>query len=199
MRQSPNRRPDSGFTILELLIVTMILPVIAFTIFANFRSGYALWSVVTQPVPGEELARFSRRLSDDTQSAGRYSAAPFAGTPVELSFFRIPASDPVEPAGAVLRVRYVWDDNANAIVREERDLSEQHRDRPGRVSLALAGVEECRFEYLVFDKLNESYQWRDAWSGKPEEFPAALRVNFTVMIDGVRRPVTRTFRFYLGS
>jgi prepilin-type N-terminal cleavage/methylation domain-containing protein len=196
MPQSPkkNSRPDAGFTLIELLLVTLLVPVVAFSIFANFRSGIELWSAVTAGVPGEDYARFYRKLAEDTQNACRYSTQPFSGVPVEFEFCSVPREGS-EPR----RIRYFYDESEKTIVREERSLSDVHKERPGTLSGALGGVQSFSVSYYIFDPLNESYQWRDAWAGKPEEFPAAIRLTFETDRDGVRESSTRTVRFYLGA
>ncbi|HTL71274.1 MAG TPA: prepilin-type N-terminal cleavage/methylation domain-containing protein [Candidatus Eisenbacteria bacterium] len=207
MRPSPNsraerlRRRAGAFTLIELLLVMTLLPILAFAVYANFNSGFRIWKAANQEVPEEACALFYRRGDADFRNLVRYSALPFEGGSSEVAFCAGVAA-PAELGGdrGLGQVRYFYDDDKKALFREEKNFSEVHKERPGRVTLVLEHVERFSLEYFAVTQQKDVYAWTEEWTGrKPEELPLAVRFSFDRSGPAGNRTDTRTFQVGAGG
>ena len=94
MRSEKNFQSKRGFSLLELLLVTALLPLLSFAIFANFSSGIRLWKTLNQGVPQEDVRIFYQKVSQDVTNTLKYLDVPFSGDKDHVSFATRVDSDP---------------------------------------------------------------------------------------------------------
>jgi len=178
-RPSPRQ---SGFSLLELLLVLTLAPVVFFAVYANFNTGIRLWQRLQVETHEEDLVIFTQKAQRDFENMMRYSSVPFEGGKDKAIFLTGIESEPVLGGRrSIGQVRYFYDDAAKAIFRETKNVNESYQESSGTTNLLLKNVSSFEFAYLTFDKLSGAYVWNDNYrSDKPGNMPIAVRLSFTL-------------------
>ncbi len=194
------RRGQNGFSLMELLIVSVLVPVIAFVIYANFSSGLRLWQFTERQRFSEDTQIFFQRASVDFEQAFKYAAIPFEGSASEV-FFAGPVKTDAALGGdrGFGQTRYSYDGNHKQIVRTTKNLSQWAADGAGIDKVMLRGVESLEISYFVRDPLEKNYRWVYELDPKAKELPVAVRFRMVISENGQRKPVTKTFPVPVGS
>ena len=168
-----------GFSLLELLLVMGLAPILFFSVFSNFNTGVKLWAKIVQQTPEEDLNIFSFKVRRDIEHVLPFSPVPFEGDERQIVF---PAAVETKPElggkHGIGEIRLFYDTSANAIVREERNLSEFYRDAAGRHSVLLRNVSAFEFSYLSKDPLQSTHTWTEYWKPSPKNLPVAVKMSF---------------------
>ncbi len=186
---------------MELLLVMTLVPIVSFAVYANFNSGFQLWKATNREVPEEDLAVFCHKAAADLSNAFRSSTRPFEGEPDRLQF-GAPVIAPSTLGGelGIGQVSYSFDPSRRALFRDDRNISQIHKDRSGRRAVALADVTACAVSYFIKDPLGQGYIWVEAWSADDKIFlPLAVRFDLEIERGGERRPFSRTFPVGAGG
>ena len=172
---------ERGFSFIELLLVLTLAPIIFFAVYSNFTSGVRLWQRMQVGTPEEDDAIFRMKTQRDFQNVLRFAAVPFAGEKDEITFMAgIESDEGLGGKRAIGKVRYFYDESANAIGREEKDFSQVYRESEGRISQIVRNVGSFGTTYLVKDPLTKEYEWKDEYQPeKPGDLPLAVRLNYT--------------------
>ncbi len=170
-----------GFSLIELLLVMTLAPIIFFAVYSNFISGVRLWQRMQVGTPEEDQVIFRMKTQRDFQNVLRYAAVPFTGEKDGVSFTAgIEADEVLGGKRAIGRVRYFYDDSANAIAREVKDFSQLYRESAGQTTLMARNVRSFEIVYLVKDALKNDYAWEEKFRPeKPSDLPLAVRLIYT--------------------
>lgn len=179
-----------GFTLLELLVGTALVAVVAVVVAAAFAAGFRIWQRVSQQ-GDEESVTGMELLSRDLRNTVPSRLAPFTGDEIRLEIPTILVS-PSKEGGAVPGVvRYEYNRSARTLDRVLHyflvpDADQEHRD------IVMESVGSVRFSYgdRGLDG-RDPVQWTSAWSGRTNE-PAAVRVELEFESGGVRFERVRT-------
>ena len=165
---------------MEMLIVSAIMPVIFFTVFANMSSGMRAWQAFNRPVSEEETVTFLDRARQDFSNAFLYASIPFTGDVTSVEFAGLVPS-PKELGGerGIGLVGYSFDEAHHTVVRAESNYSEVYKEAPARTRAVLGGVTGLSIEYLVFQPSDKSFLWMEEFRPAKKPLPAAVRLTIT--------------------
>lgn len=192
----PSRPRASGFTLVELLLVCLIIPIVSMAVYGNFSAGLRLWSTLQRQTPYEETDILTRRATHDFNNAVKYALIPFSvdGTRVDFACFT-PATDLFGGADAIGRVAYYYDKSAKVLMREEKNISQAYTDAPGRVSRVFSNVDGFSMQFFALDPIANAYLWTEEWDPSKEKLPSAIRFN----IESGGSTLVRTFHLPGGG
>ena len=75
-----------GFTLIEMLVVTVMLSVISLAIYATFNNGIKIWQKINKPIPQEDLYIFLDRFVSDVKNTFKFTGLNFLGKVDRLEF-----------------------------------------------------------------------------------------------------------------
>ncbi len=170
------RYKGSGFTLVELILVSAILSVVGIAVYAAFSNGIRLWKKINQELPQEGISIFFEEISYDLRSFVKHSTVPFSGGPDSISFATFVVSETEEGVKRDLgMVSYCFEKGEDAISREQSNYSQLYLSEPGPARRLLRGVDFLTFRYYCYDPENEKYIWLDAWNA--DEAPPGVNVD----------------------
>ena len=160
--------PERGFTLIEMLITTSILGIIAVAIFSTFASGLNIYKRVRaySGVQVDVLFAFEK-MERDLRNALNFSGIDFSGDTKEISFAGVIkiTNAKREQEVSLGRIFYYVDNTKGILVKEEQDYSHavsEIRKGKGR-SKVLASMQGMNFSYYYFDSATKRYAWKDSW------------------------------------
>lgn len=175
----PMRRYN--FTLAELIIVSVILSVLGFSVYAALSNGIRLWKRINQEVPQEDVNIFFVKMSDDLRSLIRHSDIVFSGKQDSISFATFIVSDAEESSKKDIgMVSYRLEKGERAVSREQSNYSQIYLSKPGRTRQLLSDVVSFKLRYYCYDSENEEYLWLDSWDA--DDAPPGVEVDKTLPI-----------------
>jgi prepilin-type N-terminal cleavage/methylation domain-containing protein len=191
---------SKGFSLMELLVVVTLLPIVAIAIYANFRSATAVWKQATMGVSEEDLAIFGNKMDRDLRSAFIYLPMPFQGDDQQMSVATLIVADPaLGGTRAVGQVRYFFDIKKGVIFREEKNVSDIFKEKPGRLSMLLEHVSGFHISYFLLDPQYRKYGWKEAWTPAFKGLPLAVKFEFQYNGPDGSQAVSKTFAVPCGG
>ncbi len=193
-------RRQGGFSMMEVLMVTVIVPIVGFAIFANFNSGLRLWKSIGTADPNEELTIFFQRTERDLEQAFKMKDLPFAGEPGKFEAAMLIETDVALGGGSAIgRAVYSYDASAQALIRETLNVHQLSEEKPGLKTRLLANVAAFKASYLMWDKERKIYEWLDAIDAEKQWMPAAVRFEMDYQTADALIPVQRVFYIPAGD
>lgn len=173
------RTPNSrlAFTLIELLIVSVMIPVIAFAVYSSFDNGIKIWQRINKEIPGEDLNIFFDKFATDLRNSFKSSGIKFSGKKNEVGFASIVNSKRMEKI-TIGEVIYSYDDKNSAVFREQKDFSHVYSGKNAAIRQLLKNVKSLRFQYYFYDAQNKEYLWQDEWS--KDGLPFSVRVELEI-------------------
>ncbi len=169
------RRERSAFTLIEVLLVSVMLSVVALAVYKAFSDGITLWKKVNAEVPEEDLSIFFSDMAGRMASVFKHGAVPFEGGRDRVSFPAIVAAGPNDEAGITVgQISYFFDGSKNWICREEKDYSQVYREVRGNERRMVERVASLRFLYYCRDPEGGMCVWVREWT--KGEVPAGIDV-----------------------
>jgi prepilin-type N-terminal cleavage/methylation domain-containing protein len=175
-----------GFTLIEVLVVTVIVAVISLAIFSTLNSGLKIWHRVHATSADEDLAIFFLRFGSDARSTFAYGNQTVTGTSESVE---MPSLDfPSGPQPGVVVYSYNSVSRTLCRWRKTRSQVEEHSD--GAKGSCLDDVERCAFSYYANDTQRGGRVWLEEW--RTDEPPLAVRVEIARLMGGVNQTYTKT-------
>lgn len=172
MRRKNNRK--FGFTLVEMLIVTAILSVVALAIYATFNNGMEIWQKVNRQLPEEDLNIFFDKFSLDLRNSFKFTGINFSGTIDRLEFPTLVNNLRLEKR-TVGKLIYAYEPQGQILNRYQIDFSGVYDDESDAAPRqSLKNVKTLKFQYYLYDEQNKVYLWQDEWL--KEGLPLAVRV-----------------------
>jgi prepilin-type N-terminal cleavage/methylation domain-containing protein len=178
-----------GFTLVEVLIVTIILAIISLAIFSTFSNGIKIYNRINSEVTLGDTVIFCDRLGQDLRNSLNFTLIKFVGKPEELEFASILNSARMQKR-SVSRVKYAWESSSEKIQRFTSDYSGVYSQEELFARQSLDKVKSLLFRYYYFDNLTKDFAWAEEW--KREGFPVAVRMELEFK-DNPEVKFTRTF------
>jgi len=170
--QYSNRR--RGFTLIEMLIVTAIISVVALAIYATLNNGITIWQKVNRQLPEEDLNIFFDKFSLDLRNSFKFTGINFSGTIDTLEFPTLVESRRLQKR-TVGKVIYAYEPATRTLNRYQLDFAGVYSDESNASSQqSLRNVRALKFQYYLYDEQNKVYLWQDEWS--KEDLPLAVKV-----------------------
>ena len=185
-----------GLTLIELLIVSMIVVVIALAINYSLGSGVKVWRKISQELTEEDLNIFFDKFSVDLHNSLEYAGIQFIGEQEELKFATLVAS--LRFSGKLPgEIAYVYNTQTNILNRKLKDYSAVYNNEAGQIMPVLKSVESLEFSYYFFDSERKEYRWQEEW--KKEGLPLAVRLDLEIKDGEKFKKFTRTVTVPLGT
>jgi prepilin-type N-terminal cleavage/methylation domain-containing protein len=178
-----------GFTLIEILVVTVILSIVSLAIFATFNNGIKIWQRVSRLLPEEDMAIFFDRFNSDVKNSLRFGGLKLTGSEYTLQLVTLVSTSRFQglTPGEVI---YSYNQNSKVISREELDLSHIYTEEKGISARSINNIKSCRFQYYYRDKERKQYFWQDEWI--KEELPLAIRLELELDDGSQIRTFTKT-------
>jgi prepilin-type N-terminal cleavage/methylation domain-containing protein len=187
-------KKNFGFTLVEVLIVTVILAIISLAIFSTFSNGIKIYNRINSKDTLADLAIFCDRFGQDLRNSINSTLINFIGKAEELEFASL-LNSPRMKMRSVSLVKYVWDSSSEKIKRFTSDYSGVYNQEELSSRQSLDKVKSCQFRYYYLDNLTKSFLWAEEWN--KDGLPAAVRMELELK----NRPetkFTRTFNIPTG-
>jgi prepilin-type N-terminal cleavage/methylation domain-containing protein len=186
--------PLRGFSLIEVLIVTMILSIISLAIFSTFSNGLKIYNLINSQATSEDLIIFCDRFGQDLRNSFNFTSINFTGKAEELEFASL-LNSPRMQKRTVGRLKYAYDPASEKLKRFTSDYAALYGSEEDTVRHALDRVSSCVFSYYYFDNQTQEFAWAEEW--KKTGLPAAVRMVLEFKGDPEAK-VTRTFNIPAG-
>jgi len=166
---------EAGFTLVELLVITAILGMIAMAVVSGFASGLRVYQRV-QGYEGfqNDVLLALEKMERDIRNTMDFNEIKFIGDRKSVSFAGLVASTDRKGKQAMKpgRILYYLAGVKDMLFREEqhypRAISDEIRKGKG-ARKALVQLKSARFSYYYFDSDEKEYKWKDSWKPDDEE------------------------------
>ncbi len=192
-RQALNAK--HGFTLIEVLIVTLILSIISLAIFSTFSNGLKIYNRINSEVTLEDLVIFLDRLGQDLRNSLNFSTINFTGKAEELEFAGITNSHRMQKR-TVGKIKYVFDSSAEELSRFAGDYSLVYNQEWLSSRQTLEKIKSCIFSYYYYDNQTKEFSWLPEWN--KAGLPVALRLELGLK-DKPEDKFIRTFNIPVGN
>lgn len=193
--QNMNRQRIQGFTLIEVLIVTLILSIISLAIFSTFANGLKIYNRINSEFTFEDLVIFCDRFGQDLRNCLNYTGISFSGKDDEMEFAGI-LNSPRMQKRTVGRIKYVFDPAKESITRLVNDYSSVYSQEEEPIRHSLDKVKSCVFSYYYFDNQTREFSWLAEW--RKDAIPVAVRMELEFK-DNPKDKLTRTFNIPVGN
>lgn len=163
-----------GFTLLELIVSSVLIALILVATYSAFSSGLKIWTRANKTVlKNEQVFITLERLARELRSNITFSSYSSNWSTDSISFpiLSQPLSADGQPAGYYLpaRVTYSFNDGAGVITRQLQIYGRD--DKPSDRQLA-TGIKSLKFYYRSYDETGQG-KWEEK---NPSVKPTAVRV-----------------------
>jgi len=196
-----------GFTLVELLITTTILGMIAMAIMSGFAGGLRVYERVRSRDTGfrPDALLSLEKLETDLRNTVYFSGIDFIGEKEKISFAGLTAE------GKLGKILYYVKGVRDTLVREEQDYARavsKISRKKGKIK-ELVPVRDIDFSYYYYDREAEEYRWQDFWEEEEEEeeeeedsekgtVPLGVRIKLTFEGEKGDTDLTRTVLIPIG-
>ena len=170
--QYSNRK--RGFTLIEMLIVTAILSVVALAIYATLNNGIKIWQKVNRQLTEEDLNIFFDKFTLDLRNTFKFTGINFSGTIDKLEFPTLVNSLRLQKR-TVGRLIYAYEPETRILNRDQADFAGVYSGESNAIQQSLRNVRALKFQYYLYDEQEKEYLWQDEY-GHKEGLPLAVRV-----------------------
>ena len=192
------RASRSGFTLVEVLITTSLMTLVAGVLMAALSGGFRVWQRALDYGTGEQASLIAfDSMRRDLENSRRFALVPFQGAYDQVEFasvgVAVPGSgDPAE----IGRLAYFLDGRHSLLCRSFAPYRAVRRVGPtDHCHVILEGVRRLRFEYFGEPEKEQEPGWSQHWDAA--EPPLAVKVSADVQEQG-KRTATRSFIVYLN-
>lgn len=168
------KKNSLGFTLIEMLIVTAIISVVALAIYATLNNGIKIWQRLNSQLPEEDLNIFFDKFSLDLRNSFKFSGINFSGTIDTLEFPTLVNSLRLQKR-TVGKLIYVYEPQNRILNRYQVDFAGVYSgESNASCQQSLRNIRVLKFQYYLCDEQKKEYFWQDEWSN--EGLPLAVRV-----------------------
>ncbi len=187
--QNSNKQNRAGVTFIELLIVSAMLSVLSFAVYATFNNGIKAWQKINHELPEQNINIFFDKFTSDLKNCFNFSNICFLGSENKIEFAGLVPSSRLNTT-TVGKIGYVYDSNSGILARELSDYSQIYNAEKGAIRKMLGDVKSLKFSYYFYDAEKQDYLWRQEWVG--QKMPLAARVELEEEHDKQISEFTRT-------
>lgn len=184
------KRRNKGFTLIEMLIVSLIMSIISLGLYVTLNSGIKVWQRINnQQLAAEEVNIFFDKFALDLRNSLPFTAINFIGTENGLSFACILKSQRLK-GRTIGQVIYTYDSRTGLLNRQQKDYSQIYNLEEAAPSAALKNIKSLVFQYYVYDKERKEYFWHE--EPLPEQIPGAVRLELEFLAGAKTYGFTKT-------
>ncbi|MFC1645930.1 type II secretion system protein GspJ [Candidatus Omnitrophota bacterium] len=197
------KRLNSGFTFVEILLVTAMLSVIGLSIYATFNSGINLWLRINKQQSAEDVNIFFEKISHDLRNSFKYTDIVFRGRGDEISFPVVANFQGKRSrTQGIGKVDYIFDRGTDSIKKRESNYSEAYKGKVGNEREVVSNIESLSFRYYYYDPEEKQCFWVGSWQEEEDgeklglvvekKLPLAVRIAIEVKDGRIKRRFQRT-------
>lgn len=169
-----------AFTLIELIITTLIFSVAIVSIYSAFSVGIKAWQRGCADKGFQKTRITLLRLQKELKSSFFFSSAPFNGASSEITFPLVISDG---DKGRIYIVNYYVAEDKNIGVKnlmKRKTLFSENKDIEEKAPEELVfSADSINFQYAYkADSGSNSLEWRDTWSEGQGNFPSAVRISF---------------------
>ncbi|MBL7157540.1 MAG: type II secretion system protein [Candidatus Omnitrophica bacterium] len=164
---------NKGFSLVEVFLVTAMLGVVLVALFSAYAAGMKIWRTANRL----ELAKdrkFVISMENITEEFAGYirdfKEMNFEGKKSEVSF-------PFFSGSHAVKITYVFDKNKKYLLRKTVKLSESLKDKMQEKTTKLFDAKSVKFQYLLYDQVENAAYWVSDFSQEENGVPAAVRID----------------------
>ncbi|MBI4549798.1 MAG: prepilin-type N-terminal cleavage/methylation domain-containing protein [Candidatus Omnitrophica bacterium] len=173
---------EGGTTLLELLVASVILTVVAAAIYTVLSQSARLWSRASRPRPQWEIDLVLEKISSELRNAFAFEETGLEGGSDFVEFFTVaPAVDRAfgeAPVRVPVKVRYYYDPARRAVCRRQTGyrqvLYPKGAAQPGEEVMA-RNIDGFDVKYYHENVRSKTVAWRKAW--RAACLPRALKLS----------------------
>jgi len=170
-----NPQAKRGFTLIEMLMVTGILSVVALAMYATLSNGIKIYQKVNRELPEEDLNIFFAKFTLDIKNTFKFTGINFSGAIEKVEFPTLVNSLRFAKR-TVGKLIYAYEPATGILNRYQVDFSGAYSgESNARPRQSLRNVRALKFQYYIYDEQNKVYLWQDEY-GRNEGLPLAVRV-----------------------
>ena len=171
-----------GFTLIEVLFVSILLGIIGIAVFTTLNNGLKIWQVLTRESPEEDFSLFSEKFSRDLKNGFRYTGMKFEGTPNMVSFPTIVTLPGTKNNTGIGQVTYFFDALTQSIKKSQANYSEVYQHKKPPEQILVKSIKDLTFCYYVYDEDTKSYKWKAKWQ-EEKNLPVSIKIT-TIYLNG---------------
>lgn len=194
------RRP--GFTLVEILLVSVLFSICSVAVYNAFSSGIKLWAHAQRFAIEEDVSIFFDKLSADLRNSFYYSKIKFNGTATRLTSaaFVTVEADPrssgsneglVDQIGAV---SYYFDYEDRVIYRAQGNYAQALAGKFPERRVLVKAIDSLRFVYYIND-----VQGAKPYASARDVAPSSVYVEVKYHDGGSERTVARFISIPMGN
>ena len=170
----------NGFTLIELVIATVILAVVIVSISGAFNIGIKAWRKGSEGQGLQKVRIAFLKIQKELKSSFSFSKAPFRGSASEIIF---PLSIPEESTEKIYIITYRMDENKDtglkALVRGKRPFTETPQEGGEAVKEPVFPIKSIAFKYAYkLEDGTNGFEWQDSWPETQKNIPSAVKISF---------------------
>ena len=191
------RSPKTGFTLTEILLVSVVLSIIGLSVYSAFNNGIKIWRRVVRNVTQEDISIFFDRISNDLRNTLRYKDIQFEGNQERIAFPALIVSQEQNVFKTeVGRVTYYLE--KDSVNRQQANYSQLYQNINPPDRKLVNNLETLSFQYYYYDSEMQSYYWENEWKEK-ESLPLAVKIKVEFYDNGIKNNLTRTVYIPVGQ
>ena len=162
---------SSGFTLVELVISSAIIALVAITVYAVLAGGIKVWKKAALiQNKGFALRLTVEKMSSELRNTFKFSTIPFEGTEESIAFSALIDNQ-------VGRISYFLNED-NILCRQAQAYPEVFKKgENGRRDLLIPEITELKFSYCYLDNASGEYKWKDKWVKEEQDtIPQAVKI-----------------------
>ncbi|MFH0796389.1 MAG: prepilin-type N-terminal cleavage/methylation domain-containing protein [Candidatus Omnitrophota bacterium] len=171
-----------GFTLMEMLFVSVLLGIIGIAVFTTLNNGLKIWQVLTRESPEEDFLIFSEKFSRDLKNGLRYTGMKFEGTPERVSFPAIITLPGTKNNTGIGQVTYFFDTLTQSVKKSQAGYSEVYQHKKPPEQILVKNIKNLTFCYYVYDEDAKLYKWKDKWQ-EEKKLPVSVKIT-AIYLDG---------------
>jgi len=175
-----NHSRRRAFTLMEILMVSVILSVISLALFKTFDSGIKVWQRVNRKIPETDVNILFFEFARDLRNSFNFAGTEFLGKENEVNFTALVNSERWQK-NTIGRVGYFFDSNKRELNRRQADYSQVYEEKSGISREFLKNIKSFHFRYYAYDAQRKEYLWGEEWQKKT--LPLAIRMEIEVVYD----------------
>lgn len=166
----------NGFTLIELIIVSVTMVVVSMAIYTTLSTGLKIWRKASFEIVEENADVFFEKFTADLRNAVMYNNITFAGSADGFELPTLVMSRNLN-SRAVGKVIYSYDKDGKSVRRCAQDFSDIFNGG-GPGSEALQNVSSARFQYYTYNAQTKEYLWQDEIAD--QRMPLAIRIELEI-------------------
>lgn len=188
MKRNSSRQ---AFTLIEILIVTVMLSVISLAIFSTFSNGITIWQRIHSRATAEDLIIFCEMFAADLRNSFNFKSIVFKGDEERVEFASLLNSRRLN-ARTVGRLSYVYNPDRKTLSKFQEDFSAVYASEELEPKYTLGDVKSLKFKYYFYDTTAKEYVWSEEWV-KKSSLPLAVRLEMEFDKASMPERLVRTF------